>query len=80
MNRRSFVKAATAVNSELNAEPARKSRAWFELRFYHPRNDLEREFFYNFVKKNDITLCRVSDLDPIANSDPSTREKNFHFW
>ncbi|HEU0007224.1 MAG TPA: NIPSNAP family protein [Terriglobia bacterium] len=45
MKRRSFVLsslAASAVSSGALAIPPNSSRAWFELRFFHLRNDFER--------------------------------------
>ena len=53
MKRRSFVMsglAATAVSSVALAAPTNSSRAWFELRFFHLRNDFDRPRLDAFLK------------------------------
>jgi hypothetical protein len=69
MDRRSFVMtavASTAGSSLLHAEPARKSPSWFELRFYHLRNDLERKPLDDFLKNSYLPLCRNSGIAPVG--------------
>ena len=78
MDRRSFVKtaiASTVVNSALNAEPAGKSRAWFELRFYHLRNDLERKPLDDLLKDTYLPLSKNSGLGPVGCFNVSAGER-----
>src|SRR5262245_2564477 len=63
MKRRSFVMsglAATAVSSVALAAPTNSPRAWFELRFFHLRNDFDRPRLDAFLK--DIYLPASSRL------------------
>ena len=63
MKRRSFVfsgLAAGAMSSGSLATPPNSPRAWFELRFFHLRNDFERPRLDAFLK--DVYLPTVSRL------------------
>jgi NIPSNAP len=63
MKRRSFMfsgLAAGAMSSGALATPPNSSRAWFELRFFHLRNDFERPRLDAFLK--DAYLPTVSRL------------------
>jgi hypothetical protein len=69
MDRRSFV--VTAVASTLgssghNAKPVGKSPAWFELRFFHLRNDLVRKPLDDLLANTFLPLCRNSGIAPVG--------------
>jgi len=65
MNRRTFVFAAmgSAVEaSSADAGPAKNSRAWYELRFYHLRNDLERKPLDDLLRGTYLPLCKKAGV------------------
>ncbi|PYV89904.1 MAG: NIPSNAP family containing protein [Acidobacteria bacterium] len=74
MNRRSFIlasMAASPLGSLALASPDQKSRAWFELRFYHLRNDLERARLDAFLKQAYLSMSQRIGSGPLGFFDLS---------
>src|SRR5947208_15681570 len=74
MNRRSFIlasMAASPLGSLALASPDQKSRAWFELRFYHLRNDLERARLDAFLKQAYLSMSQRIGSGPVGFFDVS---------
>src|SRR3990172_6203561 len=65
MDRRTFVMAAMGSLVETSAadtKSATNSRAWYELRFYHLRNDLERKPLDDLLKETYLPLCKKAGI------------------
>jgi hypothetical protein len=74
MNRRSFIlasMAASPLTSSAPPLPDQKSRAWFELRFYHLRNDLERLRLDAFLKEAYLSVSKRVGNGPVGFFDVS---------
>jgi hypothetical protein len=69
MQRRSFMLsslAATAAGVGTFAEPSQMPRAWFELRFFHLRNDLERPRLDAFLKEVYLPAASRLSFGPVG--------------
>ncbi|MFN8007584.1 MAG: NIPSNAP family protein [Terriglobia bacterium] len=69
MERRSFLVngvSSALASSALLGGSVGKSQSWFELRFYHLRNDLERKPLDDLLQNAYLPLCRNLGLGPIG--------------